>query len=219
MPEKWRNVLNKIDDYRWEIPTSYKPGMNVPGLIYASEAMLDNIWEEKAAEQVANVAFLPGIVGPSLAMPDIHWGYGFAIGGVAGIILILLKFAALASVPTSHIYIALVLMPVLSRWAMVYAVFQYPYGRESGMGKELKSGSNWAVLPLATATAIVFAAVAGGWLGVIAMAGIWLLTVALARFFQGKFQGLTGDTYGAINEIAEFAVLLLVVLFSFNNWL
>ena len=142
-----------------------------------------------------------------------------AIGGVAGIILILLKFAALASVPTSHIYIALVLMPVLSRWAMVYAVFQYPYGRESGMGKELKSGSNWAVLPLATATAIVFAAVAGGWLGVIAMAGIWLLTVALARFFQGKFQGLTGDTYGAINEIAEFAVLLLVVLFSFNNWL
>jgi len=56
----------------------------VPGLIYASENMLNHIWEEKAAEQVANVAFLPGIVGYSLAMPDIHWGYGFAIGGVAG---------------------------------------------------------------------------------------------------------------------------------------
>src|SRR3989304_534053 len=77
-------VLKKIDDYRWEIPISYKAGMNVPGLIYASEAMLNNIWEEKAAEQVANVALLPGIVGHSLAMPDIHWGYGFPIGGVAG---------------------------------------------------------------------------------------------------------------------------------------
>src|SRR3972149_4717240 len=84
MAEKWRSVLKKIDDYRWEIPKSYKAGMRVPGLIFASEAMLDNIWEEKAAEQVANVAFLPGIVNHSLAMPDIHWGYGFAIGGVAG---------------------------------------------------------------------------------------------------------------------------------------
>ena len=84
MAEKWRSVLKKIDDYRWEIPKSYKAGMRVPGLIFASEAMLDNIWEEKAAEQVANVAFLPGIVNHSLAMPDIHWGYGFPIGGVAG---------------------------------------------------------------------------------------------------------------------------------------
>ena len=75
--------LNKIDDYRWEIPTSYKAGMRVPGLIYASREMLETIWEEQAAEQVANVAFLPGIVKYSLAMPDIHWGYGFPIGGVA----------------------------------------------------------------------------------------------------------------------------------------
>jgi len=57
--------------------------MRVPGLIYSSESMLEHIWEERAAEQVANVAFLPGIVGHSLAMPDIHWGYGFPIGGVA----------------------------------------------------------------------------------------------------------------------------------------
>ena len=55
----------------------------VPGLIFASESMLSHIWEEQAFQQVANVAFLPGIVGYSLAMPDIHWGYGFPIGGVA----------------------------------------------------------------------------------------------------------------------------------------
>jgi tRNA-splicing ligase RtcB len=75
--------MEKVDDYRWRIPKSYKPGMRVDGLIYADELMLRQIIDDQAPEQVANVAFLPGIVGYSLAMPDIHWGYGFAIGGVA----------------------------------------------------------------------------------------------------------------------------------------
>ncbi|MDD5662297.1 MAG: RtcB family protein [Candidatus Omnitrophica bacterium] len=75
--------LRKIDDFRWEIPRSYKPGMRVPGVIYADEKLLKDIRQDKAMEQVANVAFLPGIVKASLAMPDIHWGYGFPIGGVA----------------------------------------------------------------------------------------------------------------------------------------
>jgi tRNA-splicing ligase RtcB len=75
--------LEKIDDFRWRIPRSYKPGMRVPGLIYADEKLLKDIYQDKALEQVANVAFLPGIVSYSLAMPDIHWGYGFPIGGVA----------------------------------------------------------------------------------------------------------------------------------------
>ena len=80
---QWQGELIRIDDYRWEIPVNYKAGMRVPGLIYASKEMLDSIREEQTPEQVANVAFLPGIVGYSLAMPDIHWGYGFPIGGVA----------------------------------------------------------------------------------------------------------------------------------------
>ncbi len=83
MAAPWREILKKIDDYRWEIPTSYKQGMSVPGLIFASESMLSHIWQEQVFQQVANVAFLPGIVRYSLAMPDIHWGYGFPIGGVA----------------------------------------------------------------------------------------------------------------------------------------
>jgi tRNA-splicing ligase RtcB len=80
---QWQGQLIKIDDYRWKIPENYKTGMRVPGLIYASKEMLESIREEQTPEQVANVAFLPGIVGYSLAMPDIHWGYGFPIGGVA----------------------------------------------------------------------------------------------------------------------------------------
>ncbi|MCX5697218.1 MAG: RtcB family protein [Candidatus Omnitrophica bacterium] len=75
--------LEKIDDYRWRIPKSFKPGMRVPGIIYADEKLLKDIYQDKALEQVANVAFLPGIVNYSLAMPDIHWGFGFPIGGVA----------------------------------------------------------------------------------------------------------------------------------------
>lgn len=76
-------ILEKIDDYRWRIPKSYKQGMRVDGVIYADAGMIADIGNDKAPEQVANVAFLPGIVRHSMAMPDIHWGYGFAIGGVA----------------------------------------------------------------------------------------------------------------------------------------
>ena len=80
---KWQGQLVKIDDYHWKIPQTYKEGMRVPGLIYASEEMLESIGEKQTPEQVANVAFLPGIVNFSMAMPDMHWGYGFPIGGVA----------------------------------------------------------------------------------------------------------------------------------------
>jgi len=80
---RWQGQIIKIDDYRWKIPENYKTGMRVPGLIYASKEMLESICDEQTPEQVANVAFLPGIVGYSFAMPDIHWGYGFPIGGVA----------------------------------------------------------------------------------------------------------------------------------------
>jgi tRNA-splicing ligase RtcB len=66
----------------WRIPKDYKEGMRVDGLIFADEAMIEDIKGDQAPEQVANVAFLPGIQQASLAMPDIHWGYGFPIGGV-----------------------------------------------------------------------------------------------------------------------------------------
>src|SRR5881396_660977 len=75
--------LERVNDCCWRIPKTYKEGMRVDGLIYASDEMIEMIRKDQAPEQVANVAFLPGIQHASLAMPDIHWGYGFAIGGVA----------------------------------------------------------------------------------------------------------------------------------------
>ncbi len=75
--------LEPAGECRWRIPKSYKPGMRVDGLIYADDRLIEAIRGDNAPEQVANVATLPGIVRASLAMPDIHWGYGFPIGGVA----------------------------------------------------------------------------------------------------------------------------------------
>jgi tRNA-splicing ligase RtcB len=83
MSQVWKGPLEQIDEYRWRIPKSYKSGMRVDGLIFASKEMIEQIKQDQAPEQVANVAFLPGIVGYSIAMPDIHWGYGFPVGGVA----------------------------------------------------------------------------------------------------------------------------------------
>lgn len=76
-------TLEQIDSYRWRIPRSYQAGMRVDGIVYANEALLKQARNDQALQQVANVAHLPGIVKHSLAMPDLHWGYGFVIGGVA----------------------------------------------------------------------------------------------------------------------------------------
>ncbi|NLF09821.1 MAG: RNA-splicing ligase RtcB, partial [Pirellulaceae bacterium] len=75
--------LERIDDCCWRIPCNYKPGMRVEGRIFADDRLMEHIRADQAPEQVANVAFLPGVQTASLAMPDIHWGYGFCIGGVA----------------------------------------------------------------------------------------------------------------------------------------
>jgi tRNA-splicing ligase RtcB len=74
--------VQQIDEVRWRIPR--EGAMRVDGLVYATAAMMEDIRRDKSLEQVANVAHLPGILRASIAMPDIHWGYGFPIGGVAG---------------------------------------------------------------------------------------------------------------------------------------
>src|SRR5687768_9459983 len=81
--EAFYGPLERVTDFCWKIPKSYKEGMRVDGLIFADDQMIEMIRQDQAPDQVANVAFLPGIQHASLAMPDIHWGYGFCIGGVA----------------------------------------------------------------------------------------------------------------------------------------
>src|SRR5215203_4802428 len=73
--------IEQIDEFRWRLPRD--GGMRVDGIVYADERLMADIRDDPSLTQVQNVAHLPGIVGASLAMPDIHWGYGFPIGGVA----------------------------------------------------------------------------------------------------------------------------------------
>jgi len=81
MPQPESIRFERVDDCRVRIPVQGR--MRVPGLVFADERLMREIREDQALRQVAHVACLPGIVRASLAMPDIHWGYGFPIGGVA----------------------------------------------------------------------------------------------------------------------------------------
>jgi tRNA-splicing ligase RtcB len=75
--------LERVEDFVWRLPIGSVPGMRVPGIVFATKELAAKAEEDRAVEQVGNVATLPGIVEASYAMPDIHWGYGFPIGGVA----------------------------------------------------------------------------------------------------------------------------------------
>ena len=150
------------------------------------------------------------------AMHDSRVG-GFGIVGAC--LLLLAKYVSLNNVPEPSMMITLIVMPVISRWAMVYAVFAYPYARPSGLGKMFKQGASWRSLVIAT---LITAAVAIGlarWAGLVIMVGTWLVVIIMAAYLKPKFAGLTGDTYGAINEVSEVCVLILVCLLAHNQWL
>jgi tRNA-splicing ligase RtcB len=79
----WASRIERIDQYRWRIPRDASAGMRADVVVYASQTLLEQISKDRSLDQAVNVSMLPGIAGPSLAMPDIHQGYGFPIGGVA----------------------------------------------------------------------------------------------------------------------------------------
>ncbi len=148
--------------------------------------------------------------------------------GIVGVFLLLLvKYVSLSSVPENLLMVTLVLMPVVSRWAMVYTVFAYPYARPAGLGKLFKQGASWQRFTTATvitlAVAIGLARLANityfYLAGLAIMLAIWVIVVAMATYLKRKFAGLTGDTYGAINEVAEVCVLILICLLAYNHWL
>jgi adenosylcobinamide-GDP ribazoletransferase len=136
--------------------------------------------------------------------------------GVVGIALLLLtKYISLNNVPQEWMTAGLIFMPVVSRWAMVYAIFAYPYARPEGLGTVYKNATRWPEFAIAT---LITLAIAGGlfplfsYMGLILTGGIFIIATALAFYLKHKFGGLTGDTYGAINEVAEVMALLIVVI-------
>jgi adenosylcobinamide-GDP ribazoletransferase len=137
-----------------------------------------------------------------------------AFGIVGVVLLLLIKYVALTSIPEALMMMTLVLMPVVSRWAMTYALFAYRYARPDGLGKALKQGTTWPRFTMATVIAAVIAAIIGQLIGLAIMFFIWVGTVAVAAYFKSKFNGLTGDNYGAINEVAEVSVLIFITMLA-----
>jgi adenosylcobinamide-GDP ribazoletransferase len=140
---------------------------------------------------------------------------GFGVVGAC--CLILLMYVSLSVLPDEWRMEGLILMPAIARWTMVYAVVAYPYARGGGgLGTSFKEGARW--LWAAVATAIALAACMGlMWLeGLAVMAGAWFIAFIAAFYLSRKLGGLTGDTYGAINEVIEVAVLILIPLITWS---
>ncbi len=136
-----------------------------------------------------------------------------AFGVIGAVLLLLVKYVSLSSIPRQLIMTTLVFMPVVSRWAMVYAIFVYPYARPSGLGQIFKQKTNWPKFSIGTVITFAVGVVLVPILhlsGLATIFGVWIITVVVATYLKSQLSGLTGDTYGAINEIAEVSVLIMV---------
>jgi cobalamin 5''-phosphate synthase/cobalamin synthase len=143
-------------------------------------------------------------------MSDSHVG-AFGIVGVC--CLLLLKYAALLSLPDASRMAALLLMPTLSRWTMAYAIFAFPgISKTPGLGAIFKQQATWQRLTIATLVTLVAVTVLMSWQGVVLMGGVWVIILGVSYLLRSRLGGLTGDTYGAANELAEVLVLILLPL-------
>jgi len=139
--------------------------------------------------------------------------------GVVGVLcLLLVKYISILFLPGASRMAALLLMPTLGRWSMVYAIFIYPAARREGLGQSFKEHVNWGGVVIATIITIAVSVVLLQLLGLALVAAIWLILVIMAVFLKKKLGGLTGDTYGAINEVIEVSVLILVPLLAGGYW-
>lgn len=135
---------------------------------------------------------------------------GFGVAGAC--CLILLKFAAIISLPEDLRAVGLLLMPVLARWSVAYAILAFPSARKGGLGDFFKENTGWIMLPIVTIITVGIAVGLLSWIGLVLMAGIWIVTFLIAKGLSTLLGGLTGDTYGAIIELLEVAILIAIVI-------
>ena len=141
--------------------------------------------------------------------------------GIIGIVLLLLvNYVSLNSILETFIMATLLFMPVVSRRAIVYAIFVYPYARPSGLGTAFKQTTKWPQFIAATLITLVVAAALYPLCQLtclLVIFGVCLVTAVFSLYLKRKFSGLTGDTYGAINEVAEVMVLIFVSLLAYKR--
>lgn len=148
----------------------------------------------------------------------------FAVAGAGGVLL--LKYGALVSLlslappgVTAGKEMALLLFPMVSRWTMVAALAAFPYARSQGLGSPFHQGNVWPATILAAVVAGLAAVLIGGIAGVGIVIGATVLAWVLGRGMCNMLGGLTGDTYGAINELVEAAALAAAVAVIPHGWL
>ena len=143
---------------------------------------------------------------------DSHVGAFAVVGGAA---LLLLKWSALAGIPDDARTGLLLVFPCLSRFGMLATMAAFPYVREQGLGTAFQEGRGWWQVAVGAATAAAVAALFLGGGGAILFGVAVLVALGLGRWMAGMLGGMTGDTYGAVNEVGEVAVLVLgIALFS-----
>ena len=144
-----------------------------------------------------------------------------SFGVIGAFCLLLLLYVSLRSIPETYKMTALLLMPVLSRWSVVYVMFAFPYAKPEGLGKAFKAQASWQRFVLATA--FMLASVLGwlvfqrpvlGLMGLAVIFVVWLAAAVTGWLLQRRFAGLTGDSYGAVNEVIQVLVLILFNLIS-----
>lgn len=131
----------------------------------------------------------------------------YALSG--GVLLLLVKFTALGALKQP--FGALILAPTLSRWGMSFALFAFPYARSQGLGREIKNHITWREIILASLIALPIAWFTTEWVGLLAFGAAALITWSGSIFVLHRLDGLTGDTYGALNELIETSVLLILL--------
>jgi adenosylcobinamide-GDP ribazoletransferase len=135
-----------------------------------------------------------------------------AFGVVGGVLLLLAKFNGLLALPDAQRWQVLLIVPMLARWALTWAMVRYPLARTQGMGAFFAAGLNRRRVALASLATLLVTLVALGWAGLLLAAVTWLVTSILARFARAKIGGLTGDVYGAIAETVEVCLLIVATV-------
>lgn len=176
-------------------------GIHLDGLADTTDALLSR----KSKEEMLKI------------MRDSHIG---VMGVLSLVCIVLLKISFLSSISISLKTISLVLMCVLSRWSLVFAMILFPYARQEGKAKNFVQGINFKIFILATMIALVCVIVTSKFKGLFIFAIIAMSTYIIGKFISKKIGGITGDTLGATNELIEIITLFSIcILERINLWI
>lgn len=135
-----------------------------------------------------------------------------AFGAIGVVLLLLVKFNALAALPAEYRLTGLIVIPVLARWAVTWVMVRYPLARREGASVFFSAGLGWPQVIIASAIAAATAVGGLGWLGLLLGGIAWLVMTLISALAMARIAGLTGDVYGAICEVVETALLLALAL-------